>query len=58
MNKVFVSVFAAAVALSALAGCSRTSYAMHSNDGRIIVSDGNPKDSCSSLLGYTGANGV
>ncbi|PCL09514.1 YgdI/YgdR family lipoprotein, partial [Klebsiella pneumoniae] len=30
----FVSVFAAAVALSALTGCTRTSYAIHTNDGR------------------------
>jgi hypothetical protein len=54
----FVSVFAAAVALSALTGCTRTSYAIHTNDGRTIVSDGKPKESDSGLLGYTDANGV
>ena len=53
MKKIFVSVFAAAVALSA-----RTSYAIHTNDGRTIVSDGKPKESDSGLLGYTDANGV
>ncbi|HHT2883077.1 TPA: YgdI/YgdR family lipoprotein [Enterobacter hormaechei] len=45
MKKIFVSVFAAAVALSALTGCTRTSYAIHTNDGRTIVSDGKPKES-------------
>ena len=58
MKKIFVSVFAAAVALSALTGCTRTSYAIHTNDGRTIVSDGKPKESDSGLLGYTDANGV
>ena len=43
LKKIFVSVFAAAVALSALTGCTRTSYAIHTNDGRTIVSDGKPK---------------
>ncbi|MEY8940248.1 YgdI/YgdR family lipoprotein [Klebsiella michiganensis] len=55
MKKIFVSVFAAAVALSALTGCTRTSYAIHTNDGRTIVSDGKPKESDSGLLGYTEA---
>ena len=58
MKKIFVSVFAAAVALSALTGCTRTSYAIHTNDGRTIVSDGKPTESDSGLLGYTDANGV
>ncbi|MFO5615260.1 YgdI/YgdR family lipoprotein, partial [Klebsiella pneumoniae] len=58
MTKSFVSVFAAAVALSALTGCTRTSYAIHTNDGRTIVSDGKPKESESGLLGYTDPNGV
>ncbi|MDS0032277.1 YgdI/YgdR family lipoprotein, partial [Enterobacter cloacae] len=35
-----------------------TSYAIHTNDGRTIVSDGKPKESDSGLLGYTDANGV
>ncbi|MBD3703677.1 YgdI/YgdR family lipoprotein [Klebsiella pneumoniae] len=43
--------------LSALTGCTRTSYAIHTNDGRTIVSD-KPKESDSGLLGYTDANGV
>ena len=37
---------------------ARTSYAIHTNDGRTIVSDGKPKESDSGLLGYTDANGV
>ena len=41
-----------------LTGCTRTSYAIHTNDGRTIVSDGKPKESDSGLLGYTDANGV
>ncbi|WP_201474510.1 YgdI/YgdR family lipoprotein [Escherichia coli] len=58
MNKIFVSVLACVVALSALSGCTRTSYAIHTNDGRTIVSDGKPKESDSGLLGYTDANGI
>lgn len=58
MKKVLVSVFAAAVALSMLSGCTRTSYAIHTNDGRTIVSDGKPKDADTGLLGYTDANGI
>ncbi|MEP8557739.1 YgdI/YgdR family lipoprotein, partial (plasmid) [Enterobacter hormaechei] len=58
MKKIFVSVFAAAVALSALTGCTSTSYAIHTNDGLTIVCDGKPIDSDSGLLGYSDANGV
>ncbi len=58
MKKIFVSVFAAAVALSALTGCTRTSYAIHTNAGPTTVSDGKPKESNSGLRGYTDANGV
>ncbi|MDR9998070.1 YgdI/YgdR family lipoprotein, partial [Enterobacter hormaechei subsp. xiangfangensis] len=39
MKKIFFSLFAAAVELSALTGCTRTSYAIHTNDVRTIVSD-------------------
>ncbi|MFM4576694.1 YgdI/YgdR family lipoprotein, partial [Klebsiella pneumoniae] len=38
--------------------CTRTSYAIHTNDGRTIVSDGKPTESDSGLLGYKDANGV
>ncbi|EBX8816185.1 MULTISPECIES: YgdI/YgdR family lipoprotein [Enterobacterales] len=58
MKKVIFSAMAAAIALSALTGCTRTSYAIHTNDGRTIVSDGKPKESDTGLLGYTDANGV
>ncbi|MED5691150.1 YgdI/YgdR family lipoprotein [Enterobacter hormaechei] len=50
--------FAVAVALSALTGCTRTSYAIYTNDGRTIVSDGKTKESDSVLLGFKDATGV
>uniref|UniRef100_UPI0020C23FEC YgdI/YgdR family lipoprotein n=1 Tax=Salmonella enterica TaxID=28901 RepID=UPI0020C23FEC len=58
MKKIFVSVFAAAVALSALTGCTRSSSAIHTLDGRSFVSDGKPTESDSGLLGYIDAIGV
>lgn len=58
MKKIFVLAFATVIALSALPGCTRTSYAIHTNDGRAIISDGKPKESETGLLGYTDANGV
>ncbi len=33
----------AMIAVCALSGCTRTSYAIHTVDGRTIVSDGKPK---------------
>ena len=44
MKKVILLPLAAIVALSALTGCTRTSYAIHTNDGRTIVSDGKPQE--------------
>lgn len=58
MKKIVISTIAAIVALSALTGCTRTSYAIHTTDGRTIVSDGKPKESEAGMLGYTDANGV
>ena len=58
MKKIFLTTFAAIVALSVLTGCTRTSYAIHTNDGRTIISDGKPKESATGLIGYTDANGV
>ncbi|MBK0004777.1 YgdI/YgdR family lipoprotein [Erwinia sp. S38] len=58
MKKIFLTTFAAIVALSVLTGCTRTSYAIHTNDGRTIISDGKPKESSTGLIGYTDANGV
>lgn len=58
MKKVIFPVVMAIIALSALTGCTRTSYAIHTVDGRTIVSDGKPKESDAGLLGYTDANGV
>ncbi|MDF7630352.1 YgdI/YgdR family lipoprotein [Pantoea sp. Al-1710] len=58
MKKIIFSSLAAIIALSALTGCTRTSYAIHTNDGRTIVSDGKPTETDAGLLGYTDANGV
>ncbi|KHJ66578.1 lipoprotein [Pantoea rodasii] len=58
MKKITCSMLAALIALSALTGCTRTSYAIHTNDGRTIVSDGKPNETEAGLLGYTDANGV
>ncbi|EIX9444449.1 YgdI/YgdR family lipoprotein [Klebsiella pneumoniae] len=58
MKKIILSSLAAVVVISALTGCTRTTYAIHTNDGRTIVSDGKPKESDAGLLGYTDANGV
>ncbi|PXG96522.1 YgdI/YgdR family lipoprotein [Klebsiella pneumoniae] len=58
MKKIILSSLAAVVVITALTGCTRTTYAIHTNDGRTIVSDGKPKESDAGLLGYTDANGV
>lgn len=48
----------AMIAVCALSGCTRTSYAIHTVDGRTIVSDGKPTETDAGLVGYTDANGV
>jgi hypothetical protein len=58
MKKTILLTVTALIALSALTGCTRTSYAIHTNDGRTIVTDGKPQDAETGLLGYTDANGV
>jgi len=58
MKKILFSAAAAFVVVSALAGCTRTSYAIHTLDGRTIVSDGKPEESDTGMLGYTDANGT
>lgn len=58
MKKLVFSTVVAIITLSALTGCTRTSYAIHTTDGRTIVSDGKPKESEAGMLGYTDANGV
>ncbi|MDF7680006.1 YgdI/YgdR family lipoprotein [Enterobacteriaceae bacterium ESL0689] len=58
MNKKFLFPLAVVIVLSAITGCTRTSYAIHTNDGRTIVSDGKPKETETGLLGYKDANGV
>lgn len=58
MKKSILLSVTALIALSALTGCTRTSYAIHTNDGRTIVTDGKPQDAETGLLGYVDANGV
>lgn len=58
MKKSIMLSITAVIALSALTGCTRTSYAIHTNDGRTIVTDGKPQDAETGLLGYVDANGV
>jgi len=58
MKKLVFSTIVAIITLSALTGCTRTSYAIHTTDGRTIVSDGKPKESDAGMLGYTDASGV
>jgi hypothetical protein len=58
MKKTILLTVTTLIALSALTGCTRTSYAIHTNDGRTIVTDGKPQDAETGLLGYTDANGV
>lgn len=57
MKNIILLPAAALICVAALTGCTRTSYAIHTNDGRTIVSDGKPKEAESGLLGYTDANG-
>ncbi|WP_350262310.1 YgdI/YgdR family lipoprotein (plasmid) [Pantoea sp. BJ2] len=58
MKKSILLSITALIALSALTGCTRTSYAIHTNDGRTIFTDGKPQDAETGLLGYVDANGV
>ena len=58
MKKKIFSAVATVIVLSALTGCTRTSYAIHTLDGRTIISDGKPEESNTGMLGYTDANGV
>ncbi|WP_054633876.1 YgdI/YgdR family lipoprotein [Pantoea stewartii] len=58
MKKILILPLAVLIGMTALTGCTRTSYAIHTNDGRTIISDGKPSESDAGLLGYTDANGV
>ena len=49
MKKAIVLPVAILLGAAALSGCTRTSYAIHTNDGRTIITG---------LLGYKDANGV
>ncbi|WP_067706387.1 YgdI/YgdR family lipoprotein [Erwinia sp. ErVv1] len=58
MKKMIYLPVAALVCIAALSGCTRSSYAIHTNDGRTLVSDGKPaEDSNTGLIQYTDANG-
>lgn len=58
MNK--SALFALVLAVPAvLTGCSGSNYAIHTNDGRTIISDGKPKeDNQTGLIRYVDANGT
>ncbi|CUU26089.1 YgdI/YgdR family lipoprotein (plasmid) [Duffyella gerundensis] len=58
MKKIILLPAAALICVAALSGCTRTSYAIHTNDGRTIISDGKPSEAETGLLGYVDANGV
>ncbi|AEN67183.1 protein of unknown function DUF903 (plasmid) [Enterobacter soli] len=58
MKKKMIACFSTLLVITAISGCTRTSYAIHTNDGRTIISDGKPKEAESGLLGYTDADGV
>ncbi|RJT44090.1 YgdI/YgdR family lipoprotein [Rahnella woolbedingensis] len=57
-NRTLLLPLAAVLCVAALTGCTRTSYAIQTNDARTIISDGKPKEADSGLLEYTDANGV
>jgi outer membrane protein assembly factor BamE (lipoprotein component of BamABCDE complex) len=58
MKKTVLFPLVALVCIAALSGCTRSSYAIHTNDGRTIVSDGKPhEDAKTGLIAYTDANG-
>ncbi|MGC0903745.1 YgdI/YgdR family lipoprotein [Pantoea agglomerans] len=58
MKKTLILPLAALIGMTVLTGCTRTSYAIQTNDGRTIISDGKPSESDAGLLAYTDANGV
>ncbi|HEY0209900.1 YgdI/YgdR family lipoprotein [Acerihabitans sp.] len=52
-------VLSACVLTLMLAGCADNNYAMHTNDGRTIVSEGKPKvDDQTGMISYKDANGT
>lgn len=57
MKKTLVTGVLAGMSLF-LSACSSSNYAIHTNDGRTIVSQGKPQESEAGLLGYKDANGV
>ena len=59
MKKIFCfSVRSGGCALSALTGCTRTSYAITPMTVALLSATASLKESDSGLLGYTDANGV
>ncbi|BCQ34619.1 lipoprotein [Erwinia rhapontici] len=59
MKKIMALSLAALFCVTALSGCTSSSYAIHTNDGRTIISDGKPKeDAKTGLIAYTDANGT
>jgi len=59
MKKIMALSLATLFCVTALSGCTRSSYAIHTNDGRTIISDGKPQeDAKTGLIAYTDANGT
>ncbi len=56
MKKALILPLAALIGMTVLTGCTRTSYAIQTNDGRTIISDGKPSESDAGLLAYTDAS--
>lgn len=54
-----LSVLSACMFTLLLAGCAGNNYALHTNDGRTIVSEGKPKvDDQTGMISYKDANGT
>lgn len=58
MKATGLALSAIVVSVLMLAGCTKSSYAIYTQDGRTIVSQVKPTESDAGLVAYTDANGV
>lgn len=58
MKKIVLLPIAVLFGIAFLSGCTSPDYAIHTNDGRTIISATKPAEAKSGLVGYTDANGV
>ncbi|MGK0603368.1 YgdI/YgdR family lipoprotein [Yokenella regensburgei] len=58
MKKMLMFAVTAIFSIMVLSGCTRSSYAIYTHDGRTIVSKVKPAQTSAGLLGYTDANGA